>query len=167
MLQGGHGRQLGDLRPDPEQTGAAEGRDAIPQEADREQEPQHPAVGPTGDYIAIDLLNSGMLTGFLGMQLTDACVKNGGSHFLQEIASREFIDNLISLMNAPAQPINLDVKHRMLELIQAWSYAFEGQPQLTYVNDTYRMLKQDGHQFPPPPQQLSKNFIDSSAVSRS
>ncbi|KAK6346538.1 Vacuolar protein-sorting-associated protein 27 [Orbilia brochopaga] len=97
------------------------------------------------------------------LQLTDACVKNGGSHFLQEIASREFIDNLVSLMNAPQQPINLEVKFKMLELIQAWAIAFEGQPQLTHVGETYRLLKQDGYQFPPPPSQISKAFVDSSA----
>ncbi|KAF3903248.1 hypothetical protein ABW20_dc0105890 [Dactylellina cionopaga] len=97
------------------------------------------------------------------LQLTDACVKNGGSHFLQEIASREFIDNLISLMNAPAQPINLDVKFKILELVQAWAIAFEGQPQLSHVGDTYRLLKHEGYQFPPPPSQISKAFVDSSA----
>ncbi|KAK6537209.1 Vacuolar protein-sorting-associated protein 27 [Orbilia ellipsospora] len=97
------------------------------------------------------------------LQLTDACVKNGGSHFLQEIASREFIDNMVSLMNQPAQPINLDVKFKMLELIQAWAIAFEGQPQLSHVGETYRLLKMDGYQFPPPPSQISKAFVDSSA----
>ncbi|KAJ6256207.1 Vacuolar protein-sorting-associated protein [Drechslerella dactyloides] len=97
------------------------------------------------------------------LQLTDACVKNGGSHFLQEIASREFIDNLVSLMNAPQQPMNLEVKFKMLELIQAWAIAFEGQPQLTHVGETYRLLKHEGYQFPPPPSQISKAFVDSSA----
>ncbi|KAK6513181.1 Vacuolar protein-sorting-associated protein 27 [Arthrobotrys conoides] len=97
------------------------------------------------------------------LQLTDACVKNGGSHFLQEIASREFIDNLVSLMNAPAQPLNLDVKFKILELIQGWAIAFEGQPSLSHVGETYRLLKADGYQFPPPPSQISKAFVDSSA----
>ncbi|KAF3279079.1 Vacuolar protein-sorting-associated protein 27 [Orbilia oligospora] len=97
------------------------------------------------------------------LQLTDACVKNGGSHFLQEIASREFIDNLVSLMNASAQPLNLDVKFKILELIQGWTIAFEGQPSLSHVGETYRLLKADGYQFPPPPSQISKAFVDSSA----
>ncbi|EPS39747.1 hypothetical protein H072_6473 [Dactylellina haptotyla CBS 200.50] len=97
------------------------------------------------------------------LNLTDACVKNGGSHFLQEIASREFIDNMISLMNTSAQPLNYEVRSKMLELIQAWAIAFEGNAQLSHVNDTYRLLKQDGYQFPPPPPQISKAFVDSSA----
>ncbi|EWC46405.1 hypothetical protein DRE_04348 [Drechslerella stenobrocha 248] len=97
------------------------------------------------------------------LQLTDACVKNGGNHFLLEIASREFIDNLVSLANLPQQSINLNVKAKILELIQAWAIAFEGQPQLTHVCETYRLLKQDGYQFPPPPPQISKAFVDSSA----
>lgn len=90
-------------------------------------------------------------------------MKNGGSHFLTEIASREFIDNLVSLLKAPAT-INSDVKARILELIQAWASAFEGKSNLSHVNETYRLLRADGYNFPPAPK-VSSTFIDSSAVS--
>lgn len=72
------------------------------------------------------------------------------------------MDNLVSLMNAPGA-VNHDVKAKMLELIQAWSVAFEGNSQLGYVKDVYEHLKADGCQFPAKPK-LSSTFVDSSAV---
>jgi hepatocyte growth factor-regulated tyrosine kinase substrate len=73
------------------------------------------------------------------------------------------MDNLVSLMNAPGA-VNQDVKAKMLELIQAWSIAFEGNSQLSYVKDVYEHLKADGCQFPAKPK-LTSTFVDSSAVS--
>lgn len=73
------------------------------------------------------------------------------------------MDNLVSLMNAPGA-VNNDVKAKMLELIQAWSVAFEGNNQLGYVKDVYEHLKSDGYQFPAKPR-LTSTFVDSSAVS--
>jgi growth factor-regulated tyrosine kinase substrate len=70
------------------------------------------------------------------------CVKNGGDHFLAEVASREFIDNLVSLLKTPA--LNLDVKNTMLRVIQIWAVAFEGKPSLSYVGQIYRELKAEG-----------------------
>ncbi|KAH9836690.1 ubiquitin binding protein [Rhodofomes roseus] len=83
----------------------------------------------------------------LALGLTDTCVKNGGDLFLQEVATREFMDNLISILKMPT--LNHDVKNKILRLIQNWALAFEGKPSLGYVGEVYRMLQHEGFTFPP------------------
>ncbi|KAF9399607.1 Vacuolar protein-sorting-associated protein 27 [Mortierella sp. AD011] len=84
----------------------------------------------------------------LALGLTDTCAKNGGHHFLVEIASREFIDNLTSILKAPSG-CNFEVKNRILGLIQTWGILFRGKHGLGYVCDTYMILQHEGFQFPP------------------
>ncbi|EJD55109.1 hypothetical protein AURDEDRAFT_50745 [Auricularia subglabra TFB-10046 SS5] len=83
----------------------------------------------------------------LALSLIDACVKNGGDHFLVEIASREFMDNLASIIRVPT--VNHEVKTKVLRLIQNWAIAFEGKPTLSYVPQLYKALKSEGFTFPP------------------
>ena len=69
-------------------------------------------------------------------------MKNGGDHFLVEIGSREFIDNLVSILRIPNG--SHEVKNNILRHIQNWSVAFEGKPSLSYVGTVYKTLQSEG-----------------------
>ncbi|KAG0271413.1 Vacuolar protein-sorting-associated protein 27 [Linnemannia exigua] len=83
----------------------------------------------------------------LALGLTDVCVKNGGQHFLVEVASRDFIDNLTSILKTPG--VNPVVKKKILALIQTWGRLFISKRGLGYVSDTFQILKNEGFTFPP------------------
>jgi growth factor-regulated tyrosine kinase substrate len=69
-------------------------------------------------------------------------VKNGGDHFLVEIASREFMDNIVSILKIPT--LNFEVKNNILRLVQNWSVAVEGKPALSYMGTVYKTLASEG-----------------------
>eukprot|EP00158_Paraphelidium_tribonemae_P009999 Partr_v1_DN29026_c1_g3_i3_m58723 putative gamma adaptin ear containing, arf binding protein len=78
----------------------------------------------------------------LALKLTDICVKNAGSLFLAEVASREFMDTLVQIVSSDTT--NIEVKNKILGHIQSWSSAFKSKPNLSYAVDTYNQLKSQG-----------------------
>ncbi|PWN27774.1 ubiquitin binding protein [Jaminaea rosea] len=96
----------------------------------------------------------------LALGLTDICIKNGGDHFLEEVASREFMDNLTSILKRPAG-VNHDVKAKALRLIQDWAQVAEAKPaQMGYITQVYRSLKLEGFDFPATSGQASAAFVE-------
>ncbi|KAJ7057579.1 hypothetical protein C8F01DRAFT_991743 [Mycena amicta] len=83
----------------------------------------------------------------LALELTDMCVKNGGDLFLLQIASGEFMDDLVSILKSP--DLHDKVKNHILLHIQDWCIMFEGEPKLSYVGMIYTTLTAEGFQFPP------------------
>jgi hepatocyte growth factor-regulated tyrosine kinase substrate len=61
---------------------------------------------------------------------------------LVEVASREFMENLVSILKMPV--LNHEVKTKILRLVQNWAVAFEGKSQLSYVATVYDSLKREG-----------------------
>ncbi|KAE8199269.1 hypothetical protein CF336_g1282 [Tilletia laevis] len=88
----------------------------------------------------------------LTLGLTDICIKNSGDHFLAEVGSVDFMDNLVSVLTAAAGPgKNVDVRNKLLRLIQSWAQVADARPaQMSYVAKTYADLKKRGFPFPPP-----------------
>ncbi|ORE02877.1 ubiquitin binding protein [Rhizopus microsporus var. microsporus] len=97
------------------------------------------------------------------LSLVDTCVKNGGNAFLREIASREFMDELVSILKAPTG-CNIDVKNKLLEIIQTWGMASRNNRDLGYMHDTYALLKAEGTQFPPVRENLDAIFLETAAA---
>lgn len=97
----------------------------------------------------------------LALKLSDVCVKNGGGHFLAEVASREFVDALVVILNntTTAQ----EVRSKTLALLQSWASAFKSRSDLNYMVDTYNSLKNSGVQFPPVREKTGAIMIDTAA----
>ncbi|OAD08845.1 hypothetical protein MUCCIDRAFT_128855, partial [Mucor lusitanicus CBS 277.49] len=97
------------------------------------------------------------------LNLVDTCVKNGGDVFVKEIASREFMDELVSILKAPAG-CNVDVKNKLLYVIQTWGLASKNKPTLSYMSDTYALLKAEGVQFPPINENIDGILLETAAA---
>ncbi|CAK5112902.1 unnamed protein product [Meloidogyne enterolobii] len=80
------------------------------------------------------------------LMVLEACVKNCGKKFIAEIATKEFMEDLKSLVISNPQA---NVRTKILELIQCWTSAFKGISEYKIVEDTHSLLKMNGFEFPP------------------
>jgi growth factor-regulated tyrosine kinase substrate len=59
----------------------------------------------------------------------------------------------------------LDVKNKILAVVQVWGMASRGKPALSYITDTYNFLKAEGFVFPPVNEHTDSIVLESSSVS--
>lgn len=102
----------------------------------------------------------------LTLHLMDALVKNGGLHFVKELATKGFIDSyaaeMVTLRNQSRSPEVIDL---MLEYLQSWALAMKNIEGLGYVNQKYQDLrKSGGFDFPEPGPPISESFLDSATA---
>lgn len=110
------------------------------------------------------------------LKLCDMCVKNGGSHFLVELNSKEFISYLVDVIFK----VNYDTKNykvysyeaslktgeMILVLLQEWAAYFRNSGKDSYLDKAFTSLKNQGYEFPPLDpliNDVAANFVDSQA----
>ncbi|CAH1645453.1 unnamed protein product [Spodoptera littoralis] len=76
----------------------------------------------------------------------ESIVKNCGSGVHDEVTSKAFCEMLRDLVKT-TQHENL--RNKILELIQAWAFAFRNSPKYRSVQDTVNILKAECYKFPP------------------
>ncbi|KAG0256546.1 hypothetical protein BG011_004436 [Mortierella polycephala] len=103
-------------------------------------------------YI-VRLVNSrNMHVGMLALALLDNCVKNCGYPFHLQIATKEFLNELVRKF--PERPLTVPtpVQTRILELIQEWYQTLckssRYKEDLVHIKDMHRLLTYKGYRFP-------------------
>lgn len=76
--------------------------------------------------------------------VVESCVKNCGILIHDELATKENMEFFKDQVKIRTDP----VKAKILELIQVWSHAFRNEPSYKVVQDTYNLMKMEGHSFP-------------------
>uniref|UniRef100_A0A0K2V3S4 Hepatocyte growth factor-regulated tyrosine kinase substrate n=1 Tax=Lepeophtheirus salmonis TaxID=72036 RepID=A0A0K2V3S4_LEPSM len=80
------------------------------------------------------------------LQVMESCVKNCGSFIHEEIATREFMEEIRELVKATKDDA---MKGKLLEMIQTWGHAFSKSQKYRICTDTYNIMKAEGWKFPP------------------
>uniref|UniRef100_A0A1A8FCX8 Hepatocyte growth factor-regulated tyrosine kinase substrate n=1 Tax=Nothobranchius korthausae TaxID=1143690 RepID=A0A1A8FCX8_9TELE len=78
------------------------------------------------------------------LEVLESVVKNCGQTVHDEVASKQTMEELKELLKL-TEP---NVKNKILYLIQAWAHAFRNEPKYKVVQDTYQIMKVEGHVFP-------------------
>ncbi|KAJ9590148.1 hypothetical protein L9F63_016733, partial [Diploptera punctata] len=80
-----------------------------------------------------------------GLLVLESCVKNCGNLIHDEIGTKQYMEQLRDLVKNTSHD---NVKNKVLELIQAWAYAFRNSPKYRAVQDTVNIMKTEGYKFP-------------------
>lgn len=79
------------------------------------------------------------------LEVLESVVKNCGSTVHDEVANKQTMEELKELQKRVVEP---NVRNKILYLIQAWAHAFRNEPKYKVVQDTYQIMKVEGHNFP-------------------
>ncbi|GAA5809104.1 hypothetical protein MFLAVUS_002508 [Mucor flavus] len=97
------------------------------------------------------------------LSLVDTCVKNSGSSFVKEVATRDFMEEITHLIKVPTG-CNQDVKQKVLYLIQVWGIASKGNSSLSYISGTYSLLRAEGYTFPPITERIDSILLETAVA---
>ncbi|KAI5705304.1 hypothetical protein M8J75_013706 [Diaphorina citri] len=94
--------------------------------------------------------------------LLEACVKNCGTAFALEVASRDFEQELSKLLRQKHQP---KIHEKLKLLLKSWAEEeFKNDPQLSLIPSLYYKLKQEGMDFNVQPDPSNRGKKDSRSV---
>ncbi|KAM4662973.1 hepatocyte growth factor-regulated tyrosine kinase substrate isoform 2-T2 [Discoglossus pictus] len=79
------------------------------------------------------------------LEVLESVVKNCGQTVHDEVANKQTMEELKELQKRQVEP---NVRNKILYLIQAWAHAFRNEPKYKVVQDTYQIMKVEGHNFP-------------------
>ncbi|XP_018089683.1 hepatocyte growth factor-regulated tyrosine kinase substrate L homeolog isoform X1 [Xenopus laevis] len=79
------------------------------------------------------------------LEVLESIVKNCGQTVHDEVANKQSMEELKELQKRQVEP---NVRNKILYLIQAWAHAFRNEPKYKVVQDTYQIMKVEGHNFP-------------------
>ncbi|CEG74801.1 Putative ADP-ribosylation factor-binding protein GGA2 [Rhizopus microsporus] len=101
----------------------------------------------------VKLVNSKNINqAMLALTLLDNCVKNCGYPFHLQIATKEFLNELVKKFPERPAPFPNPVTQRILYLIKEWKVALadmsKHKDDLVHIKDMYRLLRFKGYRFP-------------------
>uniref|UniRef100_A0A8C3HBR0 Hepatocyte growth factor-regulated tyrosine kinase substrate n=1 Tax=Chrysemys picta bellii TaxID=8478 RepID=A0A8C3HBR0_CHRPI len=79
------------------------------------------------------------------LEVMESVVKNCGQTVHDEVANKQTMEELKELFK---RQVEVNVRNKILYLIQAWAHAFRNEPKYKVVQDTYQIMKVEGHVFP-------------------
>ena len=79
------------------------------------------------------------------LSVLESCVKNCGSLFHMELATRPVMEDMHELAKITS---NEKLKNKILEQIQLWAHAFRNDTSCRAVTDTMNLMKAEGFKFP-------------------
>ncbi|XP_059587888.1 hepatocyte growth factor-regulated tyrosine kinase substrate isoform X1 [Alligator mississippiensis] len=79
------------------------------------------------------------------LEVMESVVKNCGQTVHDEVANKQTMEELKEILK---RQVEASVRNKILYLIQAWAHAFRNEPKYKVVQDTYQIMKVEGHVFP-------------------